>query len=271
MRRWKPLLAIVALASSADVCPLPDGWRPATALGGEYLTVTAFDAQPACDFPAAISDDALPAVLLGVSTNEQRSEYAASELLTRHGTLEMVVGLMEEPATLESVLAQMRYETPANASMAWSRRGSSSLGASDIWAQLPMAPLLANTPTNRLLAIGSDGAGLPLHRDGATLSSLLHGHVLWVVAPPGALLPSPLLAAHGHALLEELGRLRARPYDDAKRHLLTCTQAPGSAVYLPAGWARAAVHLGDAVALTVQQADWHEPPPREPAVEDEIS
>ena len=75
---------------------------------------------------------------------------------------------------------------------------------------------------------------------------------LWVAAPPGALLPSWLLDAHGHALANQLGRLRKLPYDDAKSYVITCTQQPGTAVYLPEGWSRATVSLGDTVALVQQ-------------------
>ena len=47
--------------------------------------------------------------------------------------------------------------------------------------------------------------------------------------------------------------MRAEAHHEAKPYLLTCTQMPGTAVFLPRGWGRATVSLGDTLSLSVRE------------------
>ena len=242
-----------------QILSLANGWRQPSDFSAAYLEVTAHGDSIACDFPEepSVGDDLLPAKVPQVVTAKQRARYEVKELLAQQGAKTVEFGLSESRLTLADFVDRMQHETSSNASFIV----SSDIGASDLPLRGAPQTLAGGA---HLLTIASDGAGLELHTHGASYLALLHGHLLWVAAPPGALLPSWLLDAHGHALANQLGRLRKLPYDDAKSYVITCTQQPGTAVYLPEGWSRATVSLGDTVAL-VQQHQQHQQRQKEAA------
>lgn len=105
---------------------------------------------------------------------------------------------------------------------------------------------------SRVFSLGSDGTGLGFHGHGASVFVLLTGEKRWAVAPPGSDLPpdvrpSTTPDAHGKKLL---GRLR---HGDAGSSLHWCTQTPGTAIYLPAGWLHATFNVGETVAGLAMQ------------------
>jgi hypothetical protein len=229
----------------------------------------------ACDFPSTFmwggrEEADVPVRIPAAVSAEQRARFEEPALLAAHGNAEVEFGLSGRLQSLASFVATMRSDASGgggNASFALSS-GGGSIGASEPIAGAPRS-LAAGAgatrrtvdeddavPTERVFTVGGDGAGLEPHVNGATYQALLHGHMLWIVAPPQAMLPADLLELRGYELIFALNALRLEPYHESKASLLTCTQTPGTAVYLPAGWARAAVAFGETVSLGVQETGW---------------
>lgn len=279
-RRLVCTLAIAMLVTSIEhvhvdgAVPSIAAWRDAGEIGKEYIEV----GMGACDFPQTWAwdghddDESVPMRIDGAVTAEQRARFEPTALLAKHGLEKVAVGLSGEFQSLASFIAQMRSgESISNSSFAISS-GSDSIGASEVLVGAPFSLAAGASaravdrhadgggdvamPTERMFTVGGDGAGIVPHVDGAGYHALLHGHVLWIVVPPAGFLPDALRNAQGYALVGEVGLVRAEAHHEAKPYLLTCTQMPGTAVFLPRGWGRATVSLGDTLSLSVREVGW---------------
>jgi hypothetical protein len=92
-----------------------------------------------------------------------------------------------------------------------------------------------------LLSLGGGGGGLPFHSHGDGWLAVVHGAKHWLLYPPGGMPPEArpvsqtLLSAAGWAR-------RVLPALPAELRPLQCTQAPGEALFVPAGWLHATLN-----------------------------
>ena len=273
-RRLVSTLAIAMLVTSIEhvhvdgAVPSIAAWRDAGEIGKEYIEV----GMGACDFPQTWAwdghddDESVPMRIDGAVTAEQRARFEPTALLAKHGLEKVAVGLSGEFQSLASFIAQMRSgESISNSSFVpaaaqhWRFRGARGAPFLRRWRRRSCSRPTCGRRRRRSDAHGqcSSAATAPsYHTWTVGYHALLHGHVLWIVVPPAGFLPDALRNAQGYALVGEVGLVRAEAHHEAKPYLLTCTQMPGTAVFLPRGWGRATVSLGDTLSLSVREVGW---------------
>lgn len=122
---------------------------------------------------------------------------------------------------------------------------------------------LVDAANESVLSLGRSRTGLPFHSHGESWLSLLRGHKLWLLIPPGPL-PPPNGDTDGvwrhtdaftlslHDWLHTKLRRRSSGIESNSRAPMVCIQNEGDLMYVPAAWNHATINIGETLALAVQ-------------------